>query len=72
MGELISVLWEGRPDTGSVRSQLRSLITDLRTTLRQLEEKSIIIKRRDLIAIDPTVGALHRLDEREPEPKEKQ
>ena len=105
MGELISVLWEGRPDTGSVRSQLRSLITDLRTTLRQLEEKSIIIKRRDLIAIDPervdcdyyrflagdmtavnafrgeymsnyswaepTVGALHSLDARGPEPKDK-
>lgn len=53
MGELISVLWEGRPDTDSVRSQLRSLITDLRNTFRQLDEKSIIIKQRDLIAVDP-------------------
>ncbi|MDY3015521.1 MAG: response regulator [Evtepia sp.] len=53
MGELISVLWEGRPDTDSVRSQLRSLITDLRSTFRRLDEKSIIIKQRDLIAVDP-------------------
>ena len=53
MGELISVLWEERPDTDSVRSQLRSLITDLRTTFRRLDEKSIIIKQRDLIAVDP-------------------
>lgn len=53
MGELISVLWEGRPDTDSVRSQLRSLITDLRTTLRRLGEEAIIIKQRDMIAVDP-------------------
>ncbi|MCI8414834.1 MAG: response regulator [Ruminiclostridium sp.] len=99
MGELISILWEGKPDTDSVRSQLRSLISDLRSTLQALGQKSIIIKRWDLIAVDParvdcdyyrflagdqsavnafrgeymsnyswaepTVGALHGLDERE-------
>ena len=53
MGELISILWEGRLDTPSVRSQLRSLITDLRTTLHQLGQDAIIIKKRDLIAVDP-------------------
>ncbi len=53
MGELISILWEGRLDTPSVRSQLRSLITDLRTTLHQLGQDEIIIKKRDLIAVDP-------------------
>lgn len=36
-GELVSILWEGRPDTPSVRSQLRSLIADLRTTLAALD-----------------------------------
>lgn len=104
MGELISVLWEGRPDTDSVRSQLRSLISDLRSTLQALGQKSIIIKRWDLIAVDPaqvdcdyyrflagdqsagnafrgeymsnyswaepTVGALHGLDERGTKGKE--
>ncbi len=54
MGELISVLWEGKPDTDSVRSQLRSLITDLRTTLRRLGAFGVIIKQRDLIAVDPS------------------
>ena len=36
-----------------VRSQLRSLITDLRTTLQALGQEAVIIKRRDLIAVDP-------------------
>ena len=38
---------------GAVRSQLRSLITDLRTTLQALGQEAVIIKRRDLIAVDP-------------------
>lgn len=53
MGELLSILWEGRLDTPSVRSQLRSLITDLRTTLHRLDQDALIIKKRDLIAVDP-------------------
>jgi two-component SAPR family response regulator len=53
MGELISVLWEGRPDTPGLRSQLRSLITDLRSTLRDLGAEVVIIKGRDYIAVDP-------------------
>ena len=53
MGELRAILWEGRPDSESVRSQLRSLITDLRTTLRNLGQEDIVIKRRDSIALDP-------------------
>lgn len=53
MGELISVLWEGRPDTEGIRSQLRSLIADLRSTLQALGEKAVIIKRWDLISVDP-------------------
>ena len=53
MGELISVLWEGRPDTGGVRSQLRSLIADLRGTLEALGEEAVVIKQRNLIAVDP-------------------
>ena len=53
MGELISVLWEGRPDTTSLRSQLRSLITDLRTTFRGLGAEAVVVKGRDYIAVDP-------------------
>lgn len=53
MGELISILWEGRPDTASVRSQLRSLITDLRGTLQEVGQAELIRKERDRIALDP-------------------
>ena len=53
MGELISVLWEGRPDTSGVRSQLRSLIADLRATLEELGEEAVVVKQRNLIAVDP-------------------
>lgn len=53
MGELISVLWEGRPDTSGVRSQLRSLIADLRGTLEELGEEAVVVKERNLIAVDP-------------------
>ena len=53
MGELVSILWEGRPDTPGVRSQLRSLIADLRTTLAALDQSAVIRKQRDLIAVDP-------------------
>ncbi len=53
MGELISILWEGRPDSPSVRSQLRSLIADLRATLAGLGQEHVIRKQRDRIAVDP-------------------
>lgn len=53
MGELISVLWEGTPDTNSLRSQLRSLIADLRSVFRRLDEPTLIIKTRDFIAVNP-------------------
>lgn len=54
MGELLSILWEGRPDSASVRSQLRSLITDLRQAFREQGAQAPIIRRRDLLAVDPS------------------
>lgn len=54
MGELVSVLWEGRPDTAGLRSQLRSLITDLRATFRTLGAEEVVVKGRDYIAVDPS------------------
>ena len=53
MGELVSVLWEGQPDTASLRSQLRSLIADLRAAFRALGAENVIRKGRDHIAVDP-------------------
>lgn len=55
MGELLPILWEGRPDTDGLRSQLRSLIADLRTTLEGLGEGAVVVKQRNLIAVNPAL-----------------
>ncbi len=51
MGELIAVLWEGMPDTASRRSQLRTLISDLRHTFERLGVADAVVKRRGGVAI---------------------
>lgn len=50
-GELLTVLWEGLPDTTSRRSQLRTLISDLRRTLERLGEPQVLVRRRGGVAI---------------------
>lgn len=50
-GELLTVLWEGKPDTPSRRSQLRTLVSDLRRTLEGIGYPSIVHKRRGGVAI---------------------
>lgn len=52
MGELMAVLWEDRVVSESAQSQLRHLISDLRKTLREINEEDVIIKERNQIAID--------------------
>lgn len=51
MGELMAVLWEDMPDTPSRRSQLRTLISDLRRTLDRFGYPDAVCKRRGEIAI---------------------
>ena len=51
-GELCAVLWEQRPDSLSVRSHLRTLISDLSRTLSLADAGDILIKRRNSFAID--------------------
>lgn len=51
MGELMGALWEDRPDTPSLRSQLRTLISDLRRTFSELGHGDAVIKRRGSVAI---------------------
>lgn len=50
-GELLTVLWEDKPDTASRRSQLRTLISDLRRTLERLGYPNVVQKRRGGVAI---------------------
>ena len=52
MGELIAVLWENKPDTPSLRSQLRTLISDLRRTMERLGHPDAVVKRRGGVAIN--------------------
>lgn len=52
MGELMAVLWEDGADTLSRQSNLRNLISDLRTTLSKAGAENVIRKERNTIAID--------------------
>lgn len=52
MGELMTVLWEDGPDTLSRQSNLRNLISDLRTTLARVGAEHVIRKERNVIALD--------------------
>lgn len=54
VGELVAVLWENSPDTPSRRSQLRTLISDLRHTFEHLGLSDIVIKRRGCVAVHLT------------------
>lgn len=54
-GELMTVLWEGLPDTLSRRSQLRTLVSDLRRTLEEAGMPDALVKRRGGVAISLAV-----------------
>ena len=54
MGELMAVLWEGYPDTASRRSQLRTLISDLRRTMGRIGYPETLVRRRGKVAINLT------------------
>lgn len=51
VAELVDVLWEGQPDTASRRSQLRTLISDLRRTFSRLGYPNMIVRRRGGVAV---------------------
>ncbi len=53
MGELTAVLWENGADTPSRQSNLRNIISDLRHTLSEVGAEDIIIKKRNILAINP-------------------
>lgn len=52
MGELIAVLWEDAPDSLSMRSNLRNLIHDLKSTLSHAGAENVLVKNRDTIALN--------------------
>ena len=52
MGELIGVLWEDRPSTPSLRSNMRGIIHDLRSVLEEIEAGDVVIRQRNAIALN--------------------
>ncbi len=51
--ELVATLYEYRPDSDSLQSQLRTLVSDLTKTLNELEVNDIIIRKRGSVGIRP-------------------
>ena len=52
MGELVAVLWEDSPDSLSIRSNLRNLIHDLKSTLARVGMENVLVKDRDTLALN--------------------
>ena len=52
--ELLAVLYEDKPITSSSKSQLRTLISSLNKSLKDVNAGHIILKRRNQLAVDTT------------------
>lgn len=52
MGELMGVLWEDAPDTLSLRSNLRNLISDLKSTLAKHDVGELILKGKNALSLN--------------------
>lgn len=53
IGELVSVLWDDDAHSPSRRTQVRNLISDLRSALKDAGAEDILVRGRDEIAIVP-------------------
>jgi len=53
MNELCAVLWEDERDTENMKAYLRKLISDLLSTLKNIDAEDIILKQHNSIAIVP-------------------
>ena len=51
-GEMLSVLWEDKPDTASLHSHLRNLIFDLSHTLEDAGVNGLLVRGRSTLALD--------------------
>lgn len=52
MGELMAILFEDAPDTLSLRSNLRNLISDLKSTLAKHGADSLMIKEKNALSLN--------------------
>jgi len=51
--EVISVIWENKPDSKALQSQFRHLVFDLTNTFKSLGAEDLLIKHRGALAIVP-------------------
>jgi len=51
--ELVSVLWENKPDSPALQSQYRHLVSDLTKVLKSVGAEDILIKQRGFLAVVP-------------------
>lgn len=52
MGELVAILWEDAPDTMSLRSNLRNLISDLKSTFKKQGVENLIFKGKNALSLN--------------------
>ena len=51
--EIVSVLWESKPDSPALQSQYRHLVSDLTKVLKSVSAEDVLIKQRGFLAIVP-------------------
>lgn len=62
MGELIAILWEDAPDTLSLRSNLRNLISDLKSTLAKQGVEDLVIKGKNALSLNCSLASCDYYD----------
>ena len=50
--EILSILWQDKKPTKSLKQQLRNLIYDLNQSLKKVDAQDIIIRQKEIIGID--------------------
>ena len=67
--EILSILWQDKKPTKSLKQQLRNLIYDLNQSLKKVDAQNIIIRQNDLIGINKEQVKCDYYDFQKGEPK---
>ncbi|MCL2662880.1 MAG: hypothetical protein FWE83_06050 [Oscillospiraceae bacterium] len=51
--EIVAAIWENKPDSPTLQSQYRHLVSDLTKTLKSVNAEDVLIKQRGSLAIIP-------------------
>ena len=53
INEIMAVIWEGRDDSGSLKSQFRTIVAELNQSLKDVGLDDVLIKERGYLAVIP-------------------